>query len=55
MPGNNYVVFKNLRPPVCIDSTDNMPLNSTLAKRTFSVVDKKKGLGVKIIKRNIVS
>ncbi len=55
MPGNNYVVFNNLRPPVCIDQEDKMPLTSTLAKRTFSVVDKKKGLGLKIIKRNIVS
>lgn len=37
MPGNNYLVFTNLRPPVCIDDEDGVPLKSKNAKRSFKV------------------
>ena len=37
MPGNNYLVFKNLRPPVCIDNADGSPIKSKNAKRAFKV------------------
>ena len=35
MPGGNYIVFKNLRPPVCIDSSDGSPLRGRQPKRTM--------------------
>ena len=36
MPGNNYIVFKNLRPPVCIDSADGSPLKTKNVKDLIS-------------------
>ena len=41
MPGNNYIVFKNLRPPVCIDSADGSPLKTKNVKRTFKLSNAK--------------
>ena len=35
MPGAHFYVFKNLRPPVAIDSKDGSPLRSIKAKELF--------------------
>jgi len=37
MPGGNYIVFKNLRPPVCIDNEDGSPLRGRQPKNTFKM------------------
>lgn len=37
MPGANYIVFKNLRPPVAIDENGTTPLRTKSGRRTFSL------------------
>lgn len=37
MPGANYIVFKNMRPPVAIDYNGVTPVRTKSAKRTFSL------------------
>jgi hypothetical protein len=56
MPGGNYIVFQNLRPPVCIDEHAGSPLRGRRAEKVFKIA--KKGLvdssGIKITKNLIV-
>ena len=33
MPGASYLVYKNLRPPVCIDYAANSPLRTSAARK----------------------
>ncbi len=40
MPGGKYIVFNNLRPPVCIDETDGSPLRMKAAKQRFALAQK---------------
>jgi len=37
MPGGHYIVFKNLRPPVCIDEKGGSPLRGRKARKTFAL------------------
>jgi hypothetical protein len=35
MPGGHYIVFNNLRPPVCIDEQGGSPLRGKTAIKNF--------------------
>jgi hypothetical protein len=37
MPGAHYIVFKNLRPPVCIDEDGKSPLRGKSAEKNFKL------------------
>ncbi len=37
MPGANYIVFQNMRPPVAIDSQGTSPLRSKRAQEIFAM------------------
>jgi len=39
MPGGHYVVLKNLRPPVAIDSEGKSPLRGKRAVQVFNLGD----------------
>jgi hypothetical protein len=39
MPGGNYIVFQNLRPPVCIDEEAGSPLRGRKAQQTFKIAE----------------
>lgn len=56
MPGANYIVFKNLRPPVAIDSQGRSPLRTKSAKQTFKLGEgnHQDRSGFKITKETIV-
>jgi len=37
MPGNKYLVFKQMRPPVAIDQLGQSPLRTQSGKKTYSL------------------
>lgn len=37
MPGANYIVFKNMRPPVAIDSNGQSPVRTKKASEVFQM------------------
>ena len=39
MPGANYMVFKNMRPPVCIAEDGKSPLRGKRADQVFKLAD----------------
>ena len=39
MPGANFIVFKNLRPPVVIDELGKSPLRGKRAEQVFKLAD----------------
>ena len=55
MPGGHYIVFKNLRPPVCIDNAGSSPLRGLKARKTFALGegDLKDQKGFKVQKEEI--
>lgn len=56
MPGGHYIVFKNLRPPVCIDTHGGSPLRAKNAQKSFALGegDYQDRSGMKITKDFIV-
>jgi len=55
MPGAHYIVLKNLRPPVAIDSEGKSPLRGKRAEQVFGLADRafKDKNGFKITKEQI--
>ena len=37
MPGANYAVFKQMRPPVAIDANGNSPIRTKKAQQVFQI------------------
>ena len=57
MPGNNYIVYNNLRPPVCIDTSDGSPLRGKKPKKTMKITEMNNVVdqsGIRITKEMIV-
>ena len=56
MPGANYIVFKNMRPPVAIDSQGQSPIRTKKAQEIFKMGEAQftDGSGYKITKEKIV-
>jgi hypothetical protein len=52
MPGGNYIVFGNMRPPVCIDESEGSPLRTKKAQQIFKIAESgfKDQMGFKITK-----
>jgi len=57
MPGANYIVLKNLRPPVAIDQAGRSPLRGKRARQVFGLADGnfQDKNGFKITKEQIAS
>ena len=51
MPGSTYIVFKQMRPPVAIDSNGNSPIRTKQGQNVFSNSPKNRNMSFEQVVR----